>query len=79
MDQTRSFQDVIGSLPSTGGKALLTVTEACEVLGIKRTLLYAFLSSGELGSVKVRGRRLIPRKALDGFVDHLIEQGLGGS
>jgi excisionase family DNA binding protein len=79
MDRTRRFQDVMGSLPSTGGKVLLTVTEACEALSIKRTLLYAFLSGGELGSVKVRGRRLIPRKALDGFVDHLIEQGMRGS
>jgi excisionase family DNA binding protein len=73
MALTPRIQDVIGPLPSTASKVLLTVTEACEVLSIKRTLLYAFLSSGELGSVKVRGRRLIPRKALDGFVDHLIE------
>jgi excisionase family DNA binding protein len=79
MNHTPRFQVWMGTLPSTGDKVLLTVTEACEALSIKRTLLYAFLSTGELGSVKVRGRRLIPKKALDGFVDHLIEQGLRGS
>lgn len=79
MNHTQRLHVGMGTLPSTGGKVLLTVTEACEALSIKRTLLYAFLSTGELGSVKVRGRRLIPRKALDGFVDHLIEQGLRGS
>jgi excisionase family DNA binding protein len=78
MDHTQRLHGMLGSLPSTGDKVLLTVTEACEALSSKRTLLYAFLSSGELGSVKVRGRRLIPRKALDGFVDHLIEQGMRG-
>jgi excisionase family DNA binding protein len=69
----------MATLRATGGKVLLTVTEASEALSIKRTLLYAFLSTGELCSVKVQERRLIPRKALDGLVDHLIEQGLRGS
>src|SRR5262249_22661740 len=52
-------------------KLLLTVDEACAALSIKRTLLYTFLSSGELGSVKVRGRRLIPVRALEAFVERL--------
>lgn len=61
----------IPPLPATTRKVLLTVNETCATLSIKRTLLYEFLSSGELRSVKVRGRRLIPAKALDEFIEHL--------
>jgi excisionase family DNA binding protein len=52
-------------------KVMLSVDEACAAMSIKRTLLYSFLSSGELGSIKVRGRRLIPMRALEVFVEHL--------
>lgn len=58
-------------LPATTSKVLLTVNETCAALSIKRTLLYVFLTSGELRSVKVRGRRLVPAKALDEFIEHL--------
>lgn len=53
-------------------KLLLTVDEACAALSIKKTLLYGFLTTGELFSVKAGGRRLIPVKALHEFVDRLV-------
>ena len=51
---------------------LFGVTEAAAVLGIGRTNVYALLKTGELRSVKIGGRRLIPRAALEAFVDDLM-------
>jgi len=46
------------------GDGLLPIPEAARWLGVGRTTLYALMSSGILPWVKLRGRRLIPRRAL---------------
>lgn len=51
---------------------LLSVDEAARLLGIGRTVVYRLLSQGNLRSVKVGGRRLVPRSAVDAFVDELV-------
>lgn len=59
-------------------KLLLTVDEACEALGVKRTVLYSLLKGGRrtrrLTSVKVGSRRLIPVSSLQAFVASLCEE-----
>ena len=59
-------------------KLLLTVEEACEALGIKRTVLYSLLTGVQrthrLRSVKVGRRRLIPVASLQAFVASLCEE-----
>ena len=52
-------------------KYLLSVNDAARVLSIGRDLLYQLLlgPSPQLVSIKIRGRRLIPRKAIDQFID----------
>ena len=52
-------------------KLLHTVPEAAERTGLGRTTIYALLSSGRLGSVKVGARRLIPAAELERFVESL--------
>jgi excisionase family DNA binding protein len=47
--------------------ALLSVDEVAEILGVGRTTVYGLLGSSELRSMRVRGRRLIPRSAVDDF------------
>lgn len=47
---------------------LLTVPEAAARLGIRRTLMYDLLGSGEVESVKVGRRRLVPADALDRYI-----------
>ena len=49
-------------------KLLVSIEEAAAVLGIRRTLLYELLRRGEIESVHVGRRRLIPRQALEDFV-----------
>ncbi|MDO8363050.1 MAG: excisionase family DNA-binding protein [Actinomycetota bacterium] len=40
-------------------------SEACSAIGVGRTFLYSLLDSGQLASIRVGRRRLIPREALD--------------
>lgn len=59
-------------------KLLLTVEEACEALGVKRTVLYSLFKGKQdttrLVSVKVGSRRLIPVTSLQAFVASLCEE-----
>jgi excisionase family DNA binding protein len=53
---------------------LFGIAETATVLGIGRTNVYALIQSGKLRSVKIGGRRLIPRAALDDFVTELMSK-----
>ena len=54
-------------------KLLLTVDEAAHALGVRRSFLYAhLLHSGDIFSVKVGHRRLVPVKALYEYVERLV-------
>lgn len=51
---------------------LLTVEQAAEQLGgVSRSTLYQLLRSGELASVKIGRRRLIPTEAIADYVHDL--------
>jgi len=52
-------------------KRVLTVEEARKELRVSRSSIYAAIKSGELKSIKLGRRLLIPRAVLDA----LIEQG----
>jgi excisionase family DNA binding protein len=50
---------------------LLSIKEACRILGLSRTTLYAQMASGRLQSVTVGRRRFVPREAIDVFIADL--------
>lgn len=52
-------------------KLMNEVQEACERTGIGRSKLYQLMTAGEIKSVKVGKRRLIPEEDLQGFVARL--------
>jgi excisionase family DNA binding protein len=47
------------------------LSDAAALLGIGRTSVYYLVRDGEIGSVLLRGRRLIPRTELESLVEHL--------
>lgn len=49
-------------------KKLLDVGEAATLLGLGRSVAYRLIMSGELVSLKVGGRRLVPTAELDAFI-----------
>jgi excisionase family DNA binding protein len=54
---------------------LLTVAEAAELLRISRTTAYQVIRTGELASVRIRGRRLIPTSAVGALVTARVSEG----
>ncbi|WP_409514762.1 helix-turn-helix domain-containing protein [Brevundimonas sp.] len=52
---------------------VLTISAATAYSALSRSRLYALMQSGELPSVRVGGRRLIRRDALDAFFAKLTE------
>ncbi len=52
---------------------LYSVGEVASILSIGRTKTYYLIRDGKLRSVKLGGRRLIPKDALDEFVADLAD------
>ena len=48
---------------NAGEKLTYTVPEFVRAFGISRTSVYELMKTGELATVKVAGRRLIPRQS----------------
>jgi excisionase family DNA binding protein len=49
-------------------KRALRVNEASALYGISRSLIYKIMAEGTLRTVKIGGRRLIPRDALEALI-----------
>jgi excisionase family DNA binding protein len=56
-------------------KRLLRIAEAAEALGLGRTVTYQLVMRGELPSVRVGRRRLVPTADLDRFIERLRADG----
>ena len=61
------------ALNTSEGKAaepplLLSIKDACLLLGLSRTTLYGEMAAGRLRSVTVGRRRFIPRDAIEAFI-----------
>ena len=52
---------------------LVSVDQAAHIVGLGKSKLYELLLSGQLKSVKIGRRRLIPAQALKDFVDGLTD------
>lgn len=50
---------------------LLSIEQVAERLSLGRTVTYALIMSGEIESVKVKSRRLIPSPAIDHYIERL--------
>jgi integrase len=62
--------------PNTSGpRVLLSVEEAAATMNVGRTTVYALIKTGELESVKVGRRRLVPADAVAQCITQLAERG----
>jgi excisionase family DNA binding protein len=55
-------------------KLLLSVPEACEMLGLSRSSIYALMRMGSLESISIGRRRLIPVAAVDALIAAVSER-----
>ena len=53
---------------------LLAIPEICERTGLSRSSVYQEIRSGRLRSVTVGRRRLIPKAALEDWMESLLEE-----
>jgi len=53
-------------------EALKSVTEAGQRLGVKETMVKKLIRDGQLLSVKIGDRRLIPNSAIDAYIERLV-------
>ena len=51
-----------------GPEPLLSIEQACEIIGCKRSFIYSELAAGRLSSLKLGRRRLIPGSAIDAYI-----------
>ena len=59
-------------------KLLLKVEDVAEMLNLGRSKLYSYILSGELRSVKIGRRRLIPPDAVHEFIARLQQESRPG-
>ena len=52
-----------------GERLTLTVEEAAELLGVSRALGYELVARGEIPSLRLGRRIVVPRRALDAMLD----------
>jgi excisionase family DNA binding protein len=55
------------------GRLVLSVTEAADMLGISRGLAYELVARGELPSLRLGRRIVVPRRALETLLDAAVE------
>jgi excisionase family DNA binding protein len=53
---------------------LLTIEEATQRLRVGRTTVYLLMTSGELPSINIRRRRLIPASAVDSYIARKLQE-----
>lgn len=55
------------------GRLSYSIDEAAYALGLGRTMIYELIAKGQIKSIKVGNRRLIPTSALDAFFAAALE------
>jgi excisionase family DNA binding protein len=56
---------------AAGGKILYRAEEAAELMSLSRTAVFGLIKAGDLRTVKIGGRRRIPRSSIDDYVARL--------
>lgn len=54
--------------PPTADRRALRVNEAAALYGISRSTIYVLMARGTLRTVKIAGRRLVPRDAIEALI-----------
>jgi excisionase family DNA binding protein len=77
MAQARSFRGGIGSGEASGAAPrFYSVAEVAEMFGMSTMTVYRAIAAGEFPAVRIRGRLIVPAKALDAMVDAALEHGV---
>jgi excisionase family DNA binding protein len=59
-------------LIASSGRRAFAVKEAAALIGVSRSMLYVLIKSGALRTIKLGGRRLIPRDEIEALLAGLV-------
>jgi len=59
-------------LIASGGPRAFGVKEAAALIGVSRSMLYVLIKNGALRTIKLGGRRLIPRDEIEALLAGLV-------
>jgi excisionase family DNA binding protein len=64
-----------GPQGSSDPRWFCSVTEAAQIFGMNEMTLYRAIRDGQFPAVRIRGRLIIPAKAIDSIIDAAVERG----
>jgi excisionase family DNA binding protein len=56
------------------GRMAYTIPDACEQIGVGRSMLYELIGAGEIRTFKVGTRTLVPASELVAFIDRKMKE-----
>jgi excisionase family DNA binding protein len=75
--QAGSFTSGIGSSKTAGAAPrFYSVAQVAEMFGMSTMTVYRAIAAGEFPAVRIRGRLIVPAKALDAMVDAALDHGV---
>ena len=75
MDRPRSAFPQRTSTPDTTKRPFLSVSATAQLLGMSEMTLYRAIAAGEFPAVRVRGRLIVPTRAIDEMVEASLADG----
>jgi excisionase family DNA binding protein len=82
MEESRSRSEVLEDVldksnASTAMNMALSVAEACKQLGVGKTTFYRLKRNGELSTLKIGSRTLVPKRSIEEYIDRQLQTGAG--
>ena len=65
----------VGSQPPDEARRFFSVSEVAAMLGTSDMTLYRAINAGEFPAIRIRGRLIVPAKALDAMIDAATASG----
>ena len=63
----------LGKMEQQNQRLTITVREAAELLGLSRNAAYEAVRRGDIPAIRIGGRILVPKHALENFLDRSAE------
>ncbi len=70
------FSPTEDSRADEGRRRFFTVAQAADLLGLSESTLFRAIRAGEFPAIKVRGRYVVPAKAIDQMESQALAAGL---
>lgn len=56
------------------GRLAYTIPDACAAIGVSRSMLYELIGAGEIRTIKIGTRTLVPASELSAFIERKLKE-----